>query len=89
MMPSNMISMMSIGSVSAVVLCLRSESRNLFRQSDLALHLIGNGFDLLLDVGRIGTLWGIMSHYILPPFSCHKLVVTWSGFAGGVHMSRN
>jgi hypothetical protein len=38
MMPSNIISM-SIGSVSALVLCLRSESRNLFRQSDLALHL--------------------------------------------------
>jgi hypothetical protein len=29
---------------------------------------LGNGFDLLLDVGRIGTLWGVMSHYILPPF---------------------
>jgi hypothetical protein len=38
MMPSNMISM-SIRSVSAVVLCLRSESQILFRQSDLALHL--------------------------------------------------
>jgi hypothetical protein len=37
-MPSNIISV-SNGSVSALVLCLRSESRNLFRQSDLALHL--------------------------------------------------
>jgi hypothetical protein len=38
MMPSNITSV-SNGSVSALVLCLRSESRNLFRQSDLALHL--------------------------------------------------
>jgi hypothetical protein len=67
MMPSNMISI-SIGSVSVVALFLRSESRNLFRQSDLAVHLLGNGFDLRLDVGRIGTLWGIMLHYIIPPF---------------------
>jgi hypothetical protein len=44
---------MSIGSVSAVVLCFRSESWNLFRRSDLALHL-KKWFDLLLDVGRIG-----------------------------------
>jgi hypothetical protein len=38
MMPSNITSV-SNGSVSALVLCLRSESRNLFRQSNLALHL--------------------------------------------------
>jgi hypothetical protein len=29
---------------------------------------LGNGIDLLLDVGRIGTLWGVMSHFIVPPF---------------------
>jgi hypothetical protein len=59
-----MISMMSIWSVSAVVLCLRSESRNLFRQSDLALHLIGNGVELRLDVGRgnSATFLPVVSH---------------------------
>jgi hypothetical protein len=39
MMPSNMISM-SIGSVSVVVLCLRSESRSFFGQLDLVFHLM-------------------------------------------------
>jgi hypothetical protein len=60
---------------------------------------LGNRFDLVLDVGRIGTLWGIMSLYILPPFfllqaicagTCKETeVVIWSGFPDGVHMSKN
>jgi hypothetical protein len=58
--------------------------------------ILVNGFGLLLDVGRIGTLSGITWHYILPPFFpsqairagiCgEKLVVIWSGFVGSVHM---